>query len=100
VKLKNGLPLTTAKQGPPRQKGVCVMDRTITNDVTSAQLRLEPGDLVDQTDDHGNVHRRTVKYAPWKLGDHTWVVGLHSVSGCYALCRCQPVLKPEVINAT
>jgi hypothetical protein len=54
------------------------------------QLALRPGDVVLQTDDSGAVNQRTVKYAPWQLGDGTWVIGLKGIAGGYALCRCQP----------
>ena len=61
-----------------------------------AQIDLKPGDQVDQTDDFGNVHRRTVKYAPWQLGHGDWVVGLIGIRGGYALRRVQPVAKESV----
>lgn len=58
--------------------------------VAPDQLALKPGDAVDVTLDDGRTERRSVKYAPWQLGDGRWVVGLSGISGGYDLGRVVP----------
>ena len=67
----------------------------IHNDVSPEQLALKPNDRVEVTRDNGLTELRRVKYAPWQLGDGTWVVGVYGISGGYALCRVRPVPERE-----
>jgi ABC-type cobalamin transport system permease subunit len=48
---------------------------------------LLPGDIVAVRNDAGRAVVYAVKYAPWQLGDGTWVIGLKSISGGYSLDR-------------
>jgi hypothetical protein len=62
----------------------------IHSDVSDGQIYLAEGDPVEVLRDDGTREDREVKYAPWQLGDGTWVVGLRGISGGYALCRVRP----------
>ena len=49
--------------------------------------KLQAGDVVIVTDDHGVDAEYKVKYAPWQLGHGEWVIGLAGISGGYKLDR-------------
>ncbi len=51
------------------------------------RLALRPGDRVWVRMDGGEEVPFLVKYAPWQLGDLTWVVGLAGIAGGYLLSR-------------
>ena len=53
------------------------------------------GEIVSVTRDDGSAEMRSVKYAPWQLGDGTWVIGLDGIAGGYLLSRvAKPRRKP------
>ena len=58
---------------------------------TSEIKFVDIGETVRVTFDDGSSRVTKTRSRPWKLGNHTWVVMLESVSGCYAMDRVTPV---------
>lgn len=69
----------------------------IHNNVTDAQKKIKAGDTVLVTRDNGSVEKRLVSSGADELDSGDWVVWLHGIRGCYALCRVQPI--PERISS-
>lgn len=63
--------------------------RAITNDVTPAQLAIQPGDPVVYLRDDGTATHHVARSVVDQIGG-TLVVWLNGVSGCVALCRVTP----------
>jgi len=62
--------------------------------MSNEELRnLKPGDEVMVLMESGSKRRHTVKYAPWQLGDGTWVIGLKGLAGGYLLSRVTRLVK-------
>lgn len=58
---------------------------------TERQLAIQVGDPISVLQDDGTSVQTTCKYAPWRLGDGTWVLAYHGRSGGYLLTRCTPL---------
>lgn len=65
--------------------------------------KLQAGDVVIVTDDHGVDAEYEVKYAPWQLGHGEWVIGLCGISGGYKLDRVSAFVRaaeePNAVTA-
>jgi len=55
------------------------------DDISRTMLR--PGDRVTVRMDDGEEKPFWVKYAPWQLGNGSWVIGLRGIAGGYDLRR-------------
>lgn len=71
------------------------MATTAKDKPSRSQLALRVGDFVEVTKDDGSKTTGVVVRDPWKLGGHTWTVGVSGIPGGFLLSRVRKVaMKP------